>query len=775
MGEDHHDEDTNFRLRSLEDWELKYNQPPGNLAGDFYAPALTRSKLYRRTTGYFSSRMLEEVDDYLDDFCLREGHIQIVTSPENIDSKDLEAIRDGEDLRRKIDELAAKELREVITKSHQFSVKEKDRFQLLTWMIERGTLEIKFAANISNGFYDLWHEKGGYFEDAFGDYVSFSGSANETQAGVGGRNGEALNVFLSWKDRHAQKNKDDFDLLWEGKREGVYISSYSRALDGDLKDDFIQVFSPREPNTTKALRIPVNVSEKIPTGKKPPLSEYDPLPSMGSIELHKYQSEAIDQWFEADCKGIFKMATGTGKTFTALAAATRLATELAEEKKPLLVIVVVPGIDLVDQWEQEAQKFNWRTSTQKSGATKQEQRDLEKAFNSFIVKKGKFAEMVIATNKSITPNTVNEDPYLLRKINDHRGKMLFIGDEMHALGTKSTLESLPEHADFRIGLSATPERYKDLKGTENLFDYFGDPVIEIDIHEAIWEYETLCHYDYYPRFIELTDEETKEFRRLSKLIAGNMDAGGEGHPHVGQRQRLMQHADEKMDELRILLQDELAGKSHMFFYSPEGFDPGDKGTSEEGVRATEKIEAMMRENGFKVAQYNGETEREERKVLQKELANGDIDALISMKCLNQGIDVPEARIGVFLSSTKNSQEFVQRRGRILRQSRKTGKVNAVLYDMIVRPPLSEDMTVSEKRLLRSELTRAAELAYSADNKMIQLVELQHYASEYKLEYEEGPIPWLDGIKPSPEEIRSVYMEADNLSGYGAGEDEGLDI
>ena len=169
----------------------------------------------------------------------------------------------------------------------------------------------------------------------------------------------------------------------------------------------------------------------------------------------------------------------------------------------------------------------------------------------------------------------------------------------------------------------------------------------------------------------------------------------------------------------------------------------------------------MKDKGYKVSQYNGDTKMRDRKILQEKLAKGDLDALISMKCLNQGIDVPEARIGVFLSSTKNSQQFVQRRGRILRKA--AGKTKAELYDMIVRPPLTENMTASEKRLLRSELSRAAELAYSADNKPEVLPDLQMYAIEYKLENEGDLIPWLNGEKPDAEIIKAQNLENDLLS------------
>ncbi len=748
-------------LKDLEDWEFKYDQPPLHLGRAFYGPALTRSITYKRSTGYFNSAMLTEVSSWLDDFFERGGKMQLITSP-HISKEDLAAIQHGEQLREQaIDALANKQLEEFLSESEQFSEEVKDRFQLLTGMLERGDLEIKFAAGIVGGW-QLFHEKIGYFQDSDGDFISFTGSANETKAGIGEGNVESITPFPSWKvPQYADAHKQHFEDLWENEKEGVYVGTYSEAL----KYDLFKIFPPRQPDTTKKINSPLPPDLTPVKGKKPPSKSYQPLPDLENIQLKPYQEDAIEKWEAADCRGILKMATGTGKTFTALAAATRKALELSRSKKPLLVIVTAPAVDLVNQWQEEAEKFNWSVSSCHGELTKNLRNKLEAAFNNVSAKYGEFAEMVITTNNSITPSEINNyDPYLLRKIQDHRGELLFIGDEMHSLGTESTVGVLPAHAKYRIGLSATPERYRDPKGTESLFNYFGDPVIDIDIHDAIHVHKALCPYDYFPSFVELTEEETRQFQEYSKKIAQAMHAGGEGHPWVGRRQRVMQHADEKLMALDSLLDTKLKDQSYMFMYSPEGYDPDDEERPDDelaGIKATEKIEKLMKDKGYKVSQYNGDTKMRDRKILQEKLAKGDLDALISMKCLNQGIDVPEARIGVFLSSTKNSQQFVQRRGRILRKA--AGKTKAELYDMIVRPPLTENMTASEKRLLRSELSRAAELAYSADNKPEVLPDLQMYAIEYKLENEGDLVPWLNGEKPDVEIIKAQNLEDDLLS------------
>ena len=756
-------------LRSLKAagrWEESYEQPPLSLSESIYGPALTHSIIYRRSTGYFNSAMLREISLYLDNFCERGGKMRLITSPD-ISNQDMTAIKLGEEYRdAEFLKIATNGFDKAISAANEFSKEDKERYSLLTHMIATGFLEIKFAAGIVNGIFTLFHEKSGYFEDELGDYISFTGSANETQAGVIGQNAEVLTVFPSWTvDRYAKRHKDRFEELWKGDKQHIYVRDFPIAY----KDRLFDIFPPREPDSSRYRRIfaptpPTKVAIEQP-GQQP-LPDFDPLPNQNGINLKPYQETAIQAWFDADSKGILKMATGTGKTFTALAAATKKALELAEKKRPLLVIVTAPAIDLVNQWGEEAKKFNWTVSLCHGELLVDDRHRLEASFNKFRAPFGEFAEMIITTNNSITPSAVNgDDPYILRKISQHRGELMFIGDEMHSLGTENTLNVLPENASYRIGLSATPERYRDPEGTQRLFEYFGDPVIEIDIHDAIHKYKALCPYSYHPIFVELTPHEAREFKRLSQKIATSMAAGGDGHPYVGQRQRVMQHADEKLSELSVLLEGELKDESYMFIYAPEGFDPDDIDTDYEGIRATEKIEEIMEAKGFKVEQYNGETSGQMRKVLQTKLAEKELDALISMKCLNQGVDVPQARVGVFLASTKNSQQFVQRRGRILRKY--PGKENAVLFDMIVRPPISDDMSKSEKRLLRSELARAAELAFSASNKDIGLLDLQRYAIEYNLDQdfeEEGAIPWLDGEKPDPEVLLAQNEESDELSG-----------
>ena len=219
------------------------------------------------------------------------------------------------------------------------------------------------------------------------------------------------------------------------------------------------------------------------------------------------------------------MATGTGKTFTALVAATELSKEIADNrKKPLLIIVAAPATDLVEQWRSEADLFGFRTSICYSGIPVRERQRLEQAFTNVLAPRGRRTEMVITTGGSLTPASDQDENehYLQRKIRDHKGPLLFIGDEMHSFGTKRRLGALPENAEFRLGLSATPRRHDDEEGTEELFEYFGEVVKEIDIKDAIYEIGCLVPYKYEPYFVTLTPGEHKEYRALCASIASAM-------------------------------------------------------------------------------------------------------------------------------------------------------------------------------------------------------------------------------------------------------------
>jgi len=718
------------------DWKRRYESPPDDLIESFYVPAFARSIQYDRAVGFFSSALLASIAPSVDDFVLRGGRMRLMTSPANLSDADLLAMGKGEDIR---DRLQA-DLAAAATVAVPSSLL-RDRLSLLTWMIATGRLDVRIALRELPDSYALFHEKIGVFLDADGDWMTFTGSPNETSAAAR-RHSESFPLHRSWAGpdirAYAEDERRRFDHLWNESVAGVVTWSANEWI----KDPMRTAFGMREPS--QQIVIPKGPTAAEPDLTQLQLNDLSLLPSLPKdLVLRDYQRDAINRWLtnEPNGRGTFAMATGVGKTIAALASATQLVGLVEKADRPLLVVVVVPLLDLVSQWKKDAEWFGWHPAVCHGAMSKDERDQLKSVLSSARASTGRRAEMVIVTAGSLTPRMTATGPdsthFLQRQLQRHRGFLMVIGDEMHSLGTPARLSALPQHANFRLGLSATPKRHGDEQGTAELLRYFGDPVVSISIREAIYEYGALVEYDYLPHRIDLTADELAEYRALSARIAGAFAKGDDeaAERFIRLRSRLTQHAAGKIGELRRLMAERLGSRSHQIIYVAEGKNPDTE------VKQLREVESILREEfDMKVAVYFGETDSSEREALQERLANGDIDALIAMKCLDEGVDIPAARIGVMMASTQNPRQFVQRRGRLLRQDRSSEKTHAEIHDFIVLPaPDMAGVGDSEKTLVAAELSRAVELADAARNSEVRYT-LIEWAFEYGLDPD--AYPWM---------------------------------
>lgn len=720
-------------------WKRRYNSPPDDLIAEFYLPAFARSIVYDRAVGFFSSRLLAEIAPSIDQFVVNGGTMRLITSPANLSDDDLKAMGKGEALREHL----KKDLSGAIEAAIPGAVL-SDRLRLLTWMVATGKLEARIALREHSDCYSLFHEKIGVFADAAGNWMTFSGSPNETMGGAV-RHAESFPLHRSWasEDQHAyaSEERERFDQIWDERVNGIATWT----INSWIVDPMRNQFGIREPHQARVQK----PSERTSV---PPIEKADPpvtlpvdaaslMPAFpDGLVLREFQRDAVNDWLRAGGRGTFAMATGTGKTITALAAATQASAYAAQRNKPLLILVVVPLVDLVDQWGVEAKRFGFRP-VKCHGAIKKSERDkLKSAFSAARFSAGQRTEMIITTAGSLTPHSGDQDEdshFLQRQLNRHRGLLMVIGDEMHSLGTPGRLAALPEGPTFTLGLSATPKRHGDEEGTAKLIEYFGEPVISISIKEAIYKYEALVPYDYILSRVDLTDDEAKQYRVISQRIAAAYAAGDEdaAERHIRARTRLTQHASNKLVRLRQLLAAGLSSETHQLVYVAEGKDPGTE------TAQLDEVERIMRDEfGMRVERYYGETDGDRREILQERLASGDVQALIAMKCLDEGVDIPSARIGIIMASTQNPRQFVQRRGRLLRRDPDNPKASAVIHDLLVMPPLpGAGISESEKRLIAIELARAAELADAARNQEVRF-QIIEWAYEYDLDPE--TCPWM---------------------------------
>lgn len=730
-------------------WKRRYNSPPDDLIKDFYRPALCRSVRYDRAVGFFSSSLLAAIAPALDQFVSNDGQMRLITSPANLSDEELQAMGKGEEFREKLEEDLQTAIRQSIPNAVQI-----DRLKLLTWMVANSRLEIRIALREHADCYSLFHEKIGVFTDVDGNWMSFSGSPNETIGGAR-RHSESFPLHRSWASEDqkafAEEERDRINNVWLGRVEGVVTWTVNEWI----KEPMRSSFGTREPNVES-----VSV-RKDRRSSLPPIEEGDVLvdssfdrvslvPSIPeTLELHDYQREAVNGWLSSKGRGIFAMATGTGKTITALAAATQASLHAARSSRPLLVLVIVPLIDLVHQWKSTARWFGYRPVICHGNLNKSEKDDLKAAFSAARSAFDRRTEMVITTAGSLTPLGGKDaaDHFLQRQLARHKGPLLVIGDEMHSLGTPERLAALPAAPQYTLGLSATPKRHGDEEGTEALLRYFGEPVITINIKEAIYKYNTLVPYDYHPSRIDLTAEEADEYRKLSARIAAAFAKDDEQAAEnlIRLRNRSKQHAVNKMVRLRELMQTGLRNQTHQIIYVAEGSHP------ESDMAQLGQVEQMLRtEFDMKVARYYGETSSGQRGALQNALAKGEIQALLAMKCLDEGVDIPSVKIGIITASTQNPRQFVQRRGRLLRRDPDNPKSHAVIHDFIVLPPkLDGPLPESEKTLIGAELSRAAELADAARNHEV-LFDIREWAYHYQLDSTLHVWMQLEGVEEMQE-------------------------
>jgi DNA phosphorothioation system restriction enzyme len=444
--------------------------------------------------------------------------------------------------------------------------------------------------------------------------------------------------------------------------------------------------------------------------------QIQPLPGCphkpASLQLRTYQRQAITNWFANNGRGTLKMATGSGKTITALA----IACELYQQIGLQALLVVCPYRHLVTQWARECEKFNLQPilafdnlrSWQSQLST--QIYNLRSGSQSFVT--------VITTNSTLISDGLQS------QLKYFPAKTLIIGDEAHNLGAPRLEESLPRRVGLRLALSATPERYFDDGGTQSLLDYFG-PVLqpEFTLKDAIAQ-GALVHYLYYPVLVELTAAESIAYLKLTKRIgrsllyrdrenntAGDFEDNEDLKPLLMQRARLIGTAENKLIALRELMTTRKE-TAHTLFYCSDGSQENEQRSSLRQLKAVAKILGV--ELGYKVSTYTAQTSLVERENLRHQFESGELQGLVAIRCLDEGVDIPAIQTAVILSSSGNPRQFIQRRGRVLRPH--PSKERATIFDMIVLPPDLDRETIEvERNLLKKELRRFVEFADLADN------------------------------------------------------------
>lgn len=661
---------------SLRDISIKHSYisyGEGGIATALINPALKHAKVYKRSVGFFSSSSLLVIMDGIISLIRNNGRIQLIASP-HLNADDIMTIKTGYDIRSKlIENIFSKEFNSAINEL------EDDKLKMLLELVSKNYLDIKIAITKNTGMY---HDKLGIIEDFDGNSIVFYGSANASYSGYC-ENYEKVRVARSWingEDESVEDEKQEFESLWNNANPFVDVYDYTECA----KKQLLKCVSERE-NTKK---------------------------NGSGIKLRDYQEEAIQAWVDNDYHGFYVMATGTGKTWTAIYSAK----ELLKKKKAMLVICA-PYKHLVKQWAEDVEKV---FPEAKIILVSSENASWEIQLNQAIIKQRYDNNTQIIVISTITSFYLKR--FITTIVKSNQEKLLIV-DEAHRFTKYS--DSIKRIFHYMLGLSATPFSGKTATKGMELMEFFGGQVFNLPIEEAL-KRGFLVPYNYIPIYVHSNDDEENRFNAYSKKIAScfvnnklvNKDLLVKS---LRGRLRVISMAEEKQICIHEIIEP-LKGSDHFVVYCGDG-KLFDENTGEE-LRHIQSVKKVLSEEGFRVSQFTAKENMADRMQLVESFNKGDISALVAIRCLDEGINIPSIKSALILSSNDDYREFVQRRGRILRTYK--GKEYANIYDVIVLP--SRDMTT----WATIEFRRYYEYAKLAQNKDTLLQQLEDELVYYDL-------------------------------------------
>lgn len=681
-----------------------YSSEEDSIINDFYIPYLEESIAYDRAVGFFSASMLTYAAQGLSKFASNQGKMRLIIGHQ-VDDDEFEAIKKGERLRETYESLNI-EFEKVINDvaSDIFTC----RLELLSWLVATNRLKIKFAIRRKG----MYHEKIGILKDEEGNKIVFQGSANESQmALLPDFNFESISVYPSWEEiiyeKYGASYEARFERLWNNEAKETVVVDVPSEIYIRLSNVYKKIVPPPE-SVEKILFDELLAHKK----KSSLLPELPHILGVSEYQLKDHQKKALSNWKSNDFNGIFALATGAGKTITALHAAT----QLANFQKHLALVVAVPYQNLADQWCEVMALFSI-TAIRCYMSKANWQTELSTAISDFNLNQTKPFIAIVVVNRTLSSATFQKEIQRIKK-----DKLLFVGDECHHHASKTFIKNLPE-AKFRIGLSATPWSSKEEEKEKILKSYYGDIVAEYSIEDALND-DVLTPYYYFIHPFYLTPDETEAYQQLSneigKLIAIREQSGTiDEHMLTAlymKRARLIGSAENKFSVLDRLLT-EIKVDKHTLFYCGDGSVICERGVEELdnlSVRDIERIASILYKKGWKSSRFTADESLKERQRIIDNFKNGFIDAMVSIRVLDEGIDIPVCKQAFLLASSRNERQFIQRRGRILRKA--AGKEFSIIHDFIVLPSESIDVDDNLKNLINSELDRLIEFAHVAKNK-----------------------------------------------------------
>ena len=595
-----------------------------NLIDELYTPCLTWAERFDRGVGYFTTGWLTYNIAGLSDFASRGGKMRLITSP-ILSTEDTDAIigaesQDGSTFLR----LEAALIENVETLKREM---EADIINAFSWMLYDGIIDMRFAIPCAKLEEGDFHDKFGIFYKG-NDALSFSGSINDSKHGF--QNYESIKVFKTWAGTQEYVNADivRFEKIWNRKDRNLKIFTIPQAV----KNKIFELRTPDRPYS-------------LPTGS--------------SKWVH--QDIAVKTFLEKE-HGILAMATGTGKTITAM----KIINKLFDSGKIRRVVITMYGNDLLDQWAIQIRE-NYKN----------------KQINYHYASQKMMKDFVMHPDDSIL--ILSRDSRNLSRLldlfdllpGDYCNDTLFVFDEVHGAGSNTFVENLSGRLSpyrYRLGLSATPEREYDEVGNDFLLNEIGEVIFEFTLQDAIQK-GILCEFNYIPLPYVLTEEEKLKKRRIIATFNAKKDSGElvDEKDMYTQLALVNKTAVNKLVEFESLISQrpELLQKCIIFVQ-----------TMEYG----EKLQEILSRYSDKYHTYYADDE----KINLENFAAGKIDCLLTCKKVSEGIDISSVTNIILFSSDRSRLVTTQRIGRALRLDKNNPLKKATVVDFVIEDSEEND-------------------------------------------------------------------------------------
>lgn len=645
-----------------------------NISVSLINPCLKVAKRYKRSAGFFSSTVISVIIDGLVSLVRNKGTIQLITS-QKLNQSDITAINAGYDKRDALENAFIRDFDEEIRKL------DDNNLNILAELIASGIMDIKVAVTKNIGMY---HDKFGIIEDSSGNKVAFFGSSNSTFCGYV-TNYEKVRTARNWVENESivvEDEEREFNSLWNG--DNPYIETY------DFKDAI-----------KKAI---INIIGQREEAKK-----------NKAIVLRDYQEEAIAAWVKNKYRGFYVMATGTGKTWTAIYSAVELL-----KKQKTIIVICAPYKHLVQQWYEDVSQAFPKARTIKV-SSENPMWDVE--ISEEIIR-NRYQE----DNQLIIISTImsfNKERFE-KVLSTSKDKRMLIVDEAHRFTNRQ--DWVQDKYNYMLGLSATPYSGQNTAIGDELMGFFGGRVFNLPIEFAI-EKGYLMKYSYHPIYIHAKGDEEESFGRILRMMAACFTNGvlTDVDEFIRLRRtqlRIISMASEKAEKIDFIIA-QVQEKDHFIVYCGDGRLFDDNG---EELRHIQFIKRRLDAAGYRPNQFTASENMYKRMEIVDSFNVGETTALAAIRCLDEGINIPSIKAALILSSNDNNREFVQRRGRILRKDK--NKKEAKIFDVIVLP------SSSTPKMAVIELRRYYEYARLATNAQELLKDLYSMIDDYNLSLEQ---------------------------------------